>query len=398
MQPDPRSAPWGAPTKLLVTLIGLVLVAALLVRFQAIIPPLVVAGIVTYLVLPIIRWLHLKARLSWALATNLFFLILLLQLIAGLAAAGLAALQQLQGLFLTVEDFLLSLPVQIAALTQQTLALGPLQLDLARYDLTPLVNQLLAAIQPALGRISSLLTSLATGALEVLAKLLLVLAVSYFLTLDHERLRVSWSGLSVPGAEEDLRRLRLALGRIWHSFLRGQLLVVLATGILMGTLMTALGVRFSLGLGLLGGLSKFVPIIGPATAGAVAALVTLFQPSNWYGLSPVSHAILVIIAIVVLDQSIDYLLLPRIMSSSLNLHPVLVIVGAIVGASLAGVIGLLLSAPATATLLLLGRFAYRKLVDLSPWDPPIDAPPPRPAARWWLRLLRRLRRAQDPPA
>jgi predicted PurR-regulated permease PerM len=107
------------------------------------------------------------------------------------------------------------------------------------------------------------------------------------------------------------------------------------------------------------------------------------------------HAIVVVITVIVLDQAIDYVLLPRIMGSSLNLHPVIIIVGAIVGASLAGVIGLLLSAPAMATLILLSRYAYRKLVDLSPWDPPIDATPrPRPL-RWpWLRFVRR--RAREP--
>jgi predicted PurR-regulated permease PerM len=128
----------------------------------------------------------------------------------------------------------------------------------------------------------------------------------------------------------------------------------------------------------------------------VAALVALFQPSNWFGISPLAHGVLVVVAIVVLDQTIDYVLLPRIMGSSLNLHPVLILIGAIVGASLAGIIGLLLSAPATATLLLLLRYAYRKLVDLSPWDPPIDAAPaPRPMPRAWEWLRNRLQRARS---
>ena len=390
------SAPWGTPTKALVALTGLVLAGAVLVRFQGIIPPLVVAGILTYLVLPIVRWLHERARLSWTVATNLFFFALVLQIGAALAATGLAGIQQLQALFTTIQGFLEGLPAQIATLSQATIPLGPLQLDLSRYDLTSLVEQLLSTIQPVLGRVSGVLTTLATSALTTLAHLILVLAVAYFLTLDFRRLRRSWAGLSIPGAEEDLSRLRLALGRIWHSFLRGQLLVVLVTGILTGSLMTVLGVRFSLALGVLGGVAKFVPILGPVTAGAVAAIVALFQPSNWYGLTPLSHALVIILCVVVLDQSIDYLLLPRIMGSSLNLHPVLILVGAIVGASLAGVIGLLLSAPATATLLLLGRYTYRKLVDLSPWDPPIDASPPaRQPLRPWRWLRRLFRRERD---
>jgi predicted PurR-regulated permease PerM len=79
--------------------------------------------------------------------------------------------------------------------------------------------------------------------------------------------------------------------------------------------------------------------------------------------------------VIVVDQSIDYLVVPRIMGTRLNLHPVIVILAAIVGATLAGVLGLLLSAPAVATLILLWRYVYRKLIDQSPWDPPIDAMP-----------------------
>jgi predicted PurR-regulated permease PerM len=376
-------------TKLLVSLTGLVLVGALLVRFRAIFPPLVVAGILTYLVLPIVSWLTRRAGLSWALSTNLLFLALILQIVVGLAAAGLAGIEQLQALFLTVQQVLISLPEEIADLSRQPFHLGPLVIDLAALDVSTMVEQLLAGLQPILGQVSSLLTFLATGAISLLGHLILVLAVSYFLTLDYARIRSGWSRLSVPGAEEDLRRLQQALARIWHSFLRGQLLVVVTTGILSGLLMTALGVRYSLALGVLFGFSKFVPILGPFTAGSVAALVALFQPSNWFGLTPLGHAIVVVVCVIILDQGIDYLLLPRIMGSSLNLHPVIIIIGAIVGASLAGVIGLLLSAPATATLLLLSRYVYRKLVDLSPWEPPIDAaPPPRPV-RWpWLRLAR----------
>jgi predicted PurR-regulated permease PerM len=178
--------------------------------------------------------------------------------------------------------------------------------------------------------------------------------------------------IAIPGYEEDFKRLKGALLRIWNAFLRGQLLVVTSTGILTAIVITTLGVRFSLGLGVLGGIAKFVPILGPITAGFVAALVAFFQPTNWFGITPFGHAVLVVICIFFLDQAIDYLLVPRIMGASLNLHPVVVLTGLLVGASLAGVIGLLLSAPTMASLILVGRYTFRKMVDLNPWDPPID--------------------------
>lgn len=377
------SEKWGTTTKTLVAIAALILVALVVARFQSIIQLLVVAGIVSFLLVPIVRSLKKNARLSWTGATNIVFVFVILVLITASTATSLALVQQLQSLAFTIQRFLIELPEQIANLNSHAVVVGPWVLDLSRLDLAPIADQALAAVQPTIGRISTLLTSLASVAIESIARLVFVLAAAYFLTADYEKLRAGWTGFSIPGYERDTARLRKALGNIWDAFLRGQSLVALITGILTGLMMLALGVRSPLGLGLLGGLAKFVPILGPLTAGALAAVVALFQPGNWYGLSPLSHAILVIVCVIVLDQSIDYLLIPRLMGQSLNLHPVIILVGAIVGASLAGVLGLLLSAPSMATLLLIGRYITRKLLDQSPWDPPIDSLPrqPRPTIR-----------------
>lgn len=388
--PSPR---WSTVTKAVVALTGLVLVGLLLARFQDIIPLLIVAGIIAFLVSPLARILHQRLRLPWALSANLVFLLLLLLIVGGSTATGLAIVQQVQALFLLVQRFLESLPQQLAELSQQRYALGPWIFDFSQYDLTPLLERLLNAVEPVLGRASGLITSFATGAIESIVRLIFILAVTYFLILDQNRIRARLADLSIPGYREDIRRLRIALGRIWHAFLRGQLVVVASTGLLTWMLMTSLGVRFSLGLGFLGGVAKFVPILGPITAGMVAALVALFQPSNWFGLTPLGHAVLIVVSVFVLDQAIDYLLVPRIMGTSLNLHPVIILVGLFIGASLAGVIGLLLSAPTMATVLLLGRYTYRKMVDLSPWDPPIDViGSEEPRESRLLLILRGLRR------
>lgn len=394
--PSPR---WGVATKTLVALTGLVLVAALLVRFQAIVPLLVVAGIISYLSLPFVRALHHRAHLSWAASTNIIFVYWLVLLVLAFTVAGLAVVQQLQALFVTVQGLLQSVPAQLEALSRQPIVLGPWTLSLTTSEIIPLVERGLGTLEPLFGRASSLMATVAGHALESLARLIFVLAVSYFLTLDSDRIRSRWGGITIPRFEYDLARLREALARIWHAFLRGQLLIVLTMAVLMTALMGVLGVRFAIGLGVLMGLAKFMPIVGPFSAGAVGAMVALFQPSNPFGLAPLAFALIVVACTILLDQTVDYLLLPRILGASLNLHPVVVLVGAIIGATLAGVMGLLLSAPATATLLLLSRYAYRKLVDLPPWDPPIDAvrpwsPPAFP--RWWLRRKRRNADAKPP--
>ncbi|NIS79971.1 MAG: AI-2E family transporter [Anaerolineales bacterium] len=388
-----NSPKWSVLTKAFVALTLLVVFIGLVSRFQAVIPILVMAIILAFLVVPVVRFLCVKLRVPWPLGANLCFLILLLILIGVSTATGFAVVQQLQALFLTIQRFLTELPDQLAAISQQTYIFGPWEFDLAQFDLPAVAENLLASIQPILGRMSSIIASLATGAIESIASVVFTLAVAYFIILDYPRIRSTVIEISIPGYKEDLHRLRSALADVWHAFLRGQLVVVTSTGLLTWMLMSILGLRFSLGLGVLGGIAKFVPMIGPFLAGFIAALVALFQPTNWFGLTPLGHAILVVICVAILDQLIDYLIVPRIMGASLNLHPAVILVALLIGASLAGILGLLLSAPMMASLVLLGKYTYRKMFDLSPWEPPIDVLS-RPGRRP-LRLLQWVERLQQ---
>jgi predicted PurR-regulated permease PerM len=369
------SPPWSNTTKALIGLLGLVLFAVLLVRFKTIVTMFLLSLILSFLITPIIRWLHVRARFSWGVATNVSFLFLILLIIVVSTALGLVVVQQLQALFQATQNFLVDLSEQIENASNSLVVLGPWSLDLSQFDLGTPFEQALTYVELILGQASTLIAGLATTAVETIVRIVFIIAVAYFLSLDNQRIRSVWGRLSIPGYESDFQRLRRALSNLWNAFLRGQFVVVTITGLLTWMLMSILGVRFSLGLGVLGGIAKFIPMVGPTTAGALAAVVALFQPSNWFNLIPLAHALVVVFCVILLDQAIDYLIIPRIMGTSLNLHPVIIIVGALLGATLAGILGLLLSAPAMATLILLGKYLYRKMVDQSPWDPPIDELP-----------------------
>jgi predicted PurR-regulated permease PerM len=366
------SPPWSNTTKALIALILLVLLGFILIRFRSVLTMILLAAILSFLITPLVRRLSVRARLSWAAATNICFIFLILFIVVSSTAIGLVVVQQIQALFLAAQRFLIDLSTQIENASHQLLQLGPWTIDFSQFNLESPFEQVLTYVELVLGQASSLIAGVATVAFETIVRLVFTIVVSYFLTLDHERFKNAWKRISLPGYETDIERLRSALSQLWDAFLRGQLVVVSIAGLLTWALMSVLGVRFSLGLGVLGGFAKFVPIVGPTLGGALAAVVALLQPDNWFHLTPLAHAILVVICVIILDQSIDYLIIPKIMGTSLNLHPVIIIIGALLGATLAGILGLLLSAPAMATLILFGKYVFRKLVDQSPWDPPID--------------------------
>src|SRR5262249_38082420 len=136
-------------------------------------------------------------------------------------------------------------------------------------------------------------------------------------------------------------------------------------------------------------LLEFVPSIGSGLAIFPAALLALTSQSStipYLGGAP--FAVVVIIAWAVLQNIEAIILVPRIMGGSLNLHPFVVIVSIIIGASLAGVLGIVLAAPAVASLRIFGQYIYGKLMDKDPFPVMVVQKKNRMAVETlWQRLL-----------
>ena len=109
-------------------------------------------------------------------------------------------------------------------------------------------------------------------------------------------------------------------------------------------------------------------------------LVAFFQPGNYLGLVSWQYALVILTLMIVIQQLENHLLVPRIVGGALDLHPIIVIVGLFMGASLAGILGAILAAPLIASLKLFGTYAWRKLFDLPPFpeEEPPEEPPPHP--------------------
>ena len=140
--------------------------------------------------------------------------------------------------------------------------------------------------------------------------------------------------------------------------------------------LTILGVQNAFALGVLSGLLEFLPVIGPFIGTLVAAIVAFFQPANYLGFDPVVYTLIVIGVMIVIQQIENNILVPRILGGALDLHPLVVIIGVFMGATLAGLIGAILAAPVLATIKLLGTYAWRKMFDLSPFPEPAQKEQP----------------------
>jgi predicted PurR-regulated permease PerM len=196
--------------------------------------------------------------------------------------------------------------------------------------------------------------------------------------------------VEIPGYAEDIRRIGKELSRIWNAFLRGQIIIFSLTVITYAILLPILGVRYAIGLAFLAGAANFLPYIGPAINWIALGLVTFFQVYKPFGMPPLLYTGLVILIALLVDQIYNNLIIPRIMAKALKVHPAAVLISAIIAANLIGLIGLLIAAPLLATLILVGKYTARKMLDRDPWPPAEDLdeimPPPSIRQRfmtWW---------------
>jgi predicted PurR-regulated permease PerM len=390
---NPAASPaWGSSTKLVVGLTVVALVCVLVWRFSTLVPPLMMVFIFVYLLQPVVGFVSRLLHLSWAAAVNIIFVLIIVLLLGLVTLGGMGLVQQFSSLIVSVQDVISNLPQYIAGLSGQVYRpLGLFTIDLSRFDLNYLSDQLLSHLETILGRTADVVSAAASGAAEFIGWTLFVLTVSYFFMVEGGDIRDDLIRIKVPGYKDDLKRLNTELSRIWNAFLRGQILIFLMALVVYSILLPILGVKYALGIALLAGLAKFLPYVGPFVTWVVMGLVTFFQPFKPFDLQPIVYTAIVVGLTLLIDQIIDSLIAPRIMANALKVHPAAVLIAALVAASLIGLLGVVIAAPLLATMTLFGRYIMNKMFDQDPWQGE-DVYPAPPADSVILARLRRFAR------
>lgn len=384
------SPPWNRTTKIVVVIIVLLLGALFAQRFQSIIGQIVVAAMIAYILNPIINLIdkHLSVKRSNVII--IVYLSLAIAIIWALIALGVAAFQQITTFINQVPELISDVVTTIQTFTLRTepIVIGTIRIDPGLIPWNSIADQLSGLIQPMLSQGGQFISQFAATTIGWLGTLFFVFMISIYLANEIPQLGGYVSGFAQqPGYRHDAERLMRDFGRIWSAYLRGQVILGLVIFVVVWLGLLVLGVQNSLALGLLAGLLEFIPNIGPVISAIVAVIVAFFQPDNYLNLPSWQYALTVLGLMIVVQQLENTVLVPRIVGEALDLHPILVLVGVIMGGSVAGILGAVLAAPVLATLKLLGIYTWRKMFDLPPFPEPEPKTPPSPKLLVRLRLL-----------
>ncbi len=138
------------------------------------------------------------------------------------------------------------------------------------------------------------------------------------------------------------------LNQMLAHFIRAQLTLAALSLVAYTAFLGAMRVPYALVLGTAGGAMEFIPVVGPLVAGLVIIGVAL--------LMSYSHWLSLLIFLIAWRMLQDYVVQPRIMGKSMELHPLAAIFGVLAGGEIAGVLGVYLSIPIMASL----RIVFRR--------------------------------------
>lgn len=398
-----ESPQWNRPTKIGVAIAAVLFVLVILWRFQSLISPLIIAIIMAYLLNPIIVLVDDRTALSRNGATNLVFSLLVVGIVAAVVALGVALYNQAVSLIEQIPSFIETMPARIEEIwgsLNEPIMIGSFSLQLPLPE-TQEINwgavsqQILGYINPLISSVGSSLGQIAIMAIETLGWFIFIIFTAIYVSNDIPRMgSLIGDVATLPGYRQDAERLWRDFGRIWNAYLRGQAILGIIIFVVVAAVLGALGVQNALVLGLISGLLEFIPMVGPIIGTGAAVVVAFFQPENYLGLGPVQFTLVVLAVMLIIQQVENSVLVPRIVGDALDLHPILVLVGAIMGSSLGGILGAILAAPVIASIKLVGTYAWRKMFDLDPFPTPEEEDGDKPSfveglwEQWQLRRAR----------
>ncbi|MEM6467215.1 MAG: AI-2E family transporter, partial [Pseudomonadota bacterium] len=192
--------------------------------------------------------------------------------------------------------------------------------------------------------LQSVLTS-AVGALNIVVYMVIVPVVAFYMLLDWDHMVARIDTLLPRDHQPTIRRLASQIDRTLASFVRGQGTVCLILGTFYAVALMVIGLQFGLVVGLVAGLLTFIPYVGALVGGALSIGLALFQFwGDWIWIVAVA-------AVFQVGQLVEgNVLTPKLVGSSVGLHPVWLIFALSAFGSLFGFVGMLVAVPVAAAI------------------------------------------------
>lgn len=239
--------------------------------------------------------------------------------------------------------FIKSVPGTLEALQQLMISL---EREYSLSLLPPEAKTVIARVIQNIGEYTLKLAQFSISAVFSVASTLLELIVVPFITFyfmkNGKAFKNSFVSLFPDKYNYHLNLLFTEIYNVLHAYIRGQLLLSVIMTIFICIGMSLMDIPYPLVIGLLAGVLEMVPIIGPIIGAIPPILLALLQGTT--------TALQVTIFYIFVQQLDAHLIMPKLMGTVIDVHPVAIIAGVLIGGQLYGIIGMMISVPFIAVL------------------------------------------------
>ncbi len=289
--------------------------------------------------------------------------VVLLYLIVAIAISGLivyAVAVLGRSLLAMIEEAPDLIPAGIAAIQQRLQSFIDILPPFAREQVAAFVSRIQASggeavadfIAGGIGRIR--------GSSDMILGFASLPIFLFFLLKDWDKLRKSFYGALPRWASIHVENVSRIVRDVTGRYVRAQLLLAVIGGFAVYIMLTLGGIQFAVPLAVLAAIAELVPIIGPWLLSIVAILVILATDPGMVIWMALGYIVIRIVSNNVLE--------PLVQGHHMRLHPALVIVVTILGASIAGLLGFVIALPVTMTVVEVVKYARRQIRDASSGD------------------------------
>jgi predicted PurR-regulated permease PerM len=305
---------------------------------------------VAFLLTPAVNFLQ-KQGVPRTVATVVMYIVVLAGLIALSYALIFSLIQQVITFQNTVINFFNALPTQYLTFRNFLINNG-----IPGTNIDDALNQIKAQAITFAQTAATNVVNIAFIVTNTLIDILLILVLSFYLTLDGKHVRDNLYGIVPDRLKKHFLLFEDALNRVVGNYIRGQLALAVIIGVLAGVGCFWLGLRnYALIIGVLAFLFETIPMVGPALASIPALLLSLLLPA------PFPRTFWILVYFIAVQMVESNILGPRIVGHAVGLHPVASILALIIGAQLFGAFGALLATPIVAAAWVVIASLYKSL-------------------------------------
>ena len=207
------------------------------------------------------------------------------------------------------------------------------------------------AIQEGMGSTMGAVTS----TVSLVIGLVIVPFWLFYILADEKAMASAFEAAIPARIEADVRNVLRIVDDILSAYIRGQLLLCLAVGVMSTVGFVVIGLDFAVLLGVIIGLFEFIPFVGPILGAVPALIVAVIQ-------SPIT-ALWTLLVIFAVQQAENLLLVPRVAGKSVKLHPALIMFVLVIGNEALGLWGMIMAVPLTAILRDVFKYLYLRFSD-----------------------------------